>query len=82
MCVCVYIYLYYVFPRVMVYIYNVCVCVYIYLLCISQSDGVAQTRFLATQHAKEAVRLVKQLKPSDAQTALVALTEMVLKRTK
>ncbi|XP_041372252.1 all trans-polyprenyl-diphosphate synthase PDSS1-like [Gigantopelta aegis] len=49
---------------------------------VAQSDGVAQTRFLATQHAKEAVRLLKLLKPSDSQLALISLAEMVLKRTK
>lgn len=47
-----------------------------------QSDGVAQTRILAEQHAKEAVRMIQQLKKCSSQQALIHLVKFVLDRKK
>lgn len=49
---------------------------------IAKSDGVAQTRILAEQHAKEAVRMIQQLKTCSSQQALIHLVKFVLDRKK
>lgn len=49
---------------------------------VLQSDGVAQTRFLAQHYCTEAIRQVSLLRPSPERDALIRLTEMVLCRDK
>ena len=47
-----------------------------------QSDGIEQTKMLATEHTKEAVRLLQRLTSSNIQQALIALTQKLLSRQK
>ncbi|XP_014774210.1 all trans-polyprenyl-diphosphate synthase PDSS1 isoform X2 [Octopus bimaculoides] len=49
---------------------------------VVKSDGVAHTRLLAEQHAKEAISMAKKLKHSASQQALINLVEFVLHRKK
>jgi len=52
------------------------------LEAVMKSDGLAQTRFLAEQHCKEAVRCIQQLSSSQEQKALFTITDKVLNRMK
>lgn len=49
---------------------------------VLKSDGIEQTRFLAHKHLVESVRLMQQLADSPDRRALVAITDLVLNRSK
>ena len=51
-------------------------------MILLQSDGVMETRILAEQHSKEAVRILKSLKKSDSSQALHVIANLVLNRNK
>ena len=47
-----------------------------------QSNGVEETRILAEQHSKEAIKVLKQMRQSDSLKALHNLAHLVLNRKK
>ena len=47
-----------------------------------QSDGVAQTRFMAEKHCLEAISQIKKFCPSPEQEALITITHKILNRLK
>ena len=47
-----------------------------------QSDGVEQTRVLAEQHSKAAIRSLKDFSTSDSKNGLISLANMLLDRKK
>ncbi|KAL8622018.1 hypothetical protein ACOMHN_035546 [Nucella lapillus] len=49
---------------------------------VAKSEGIEQTRMLASKHTQEAVRLLQQLTSSPLQHTLVALTQTLLTRQK
>ncbi|KAF2346556.1 Polyprenyl synthetase, partial [Trinorchestia longiramus] len=48
--------------------------------CVHRSDGLQQTKLLATQHCLHAISVLKQLTPSHEKLALVAITDTVINR--
>ncbi|TPX66153.1 hypothetical protein SpCBS45565_g04644 [Spizellomyces sp. 'palustris'] len=49
---------------------------------VLQSDGLSRTRALAESYCRQAIEAISALPPSNAQTALIQLTEAVLTRKK
>ncbi|XP_055957440.1 all trans-polyprenyl-diphosphate synthase PDSS1 isoform X2 [Patella vulgata] len=49
---------------------------------VAKSEGVEQTKLLAIQHGREAIRQINQLDQSDEQRALINIVNMVLNRSK
>ncbi|KAK7092512.1 all trans-polyprenyl-diphosphate synthase PDSS1-like [Littorina saxatilis] len=49
---------------------------------VAKSDGIEQTKILASEHTKEAVRLLQHLTSSNVQQALMRLTQELLTRQK
>ncbi|CAL1526618.1 unnamed protein product [Lymnaea stagnalis] len=49
---------------------------------VAKSDGVQQTKLLALQHSKEAIKNVQDFASSDAQRALIHLAKILLERKK
>ncbi|ESO87681.1 hypothetical protein LOTGIDRAFT_219858 [Lottia gigantea] len=49
---------------------------------VAKSDGVEETRYLANQHGREAIKQIKLLKQSESQQALINLINTVLTRKK
>ncbi|KAK7480973.1 hypothetical protein BaRGS_00027788 [Batillaria attramentaria] len=49
---------------------------------VSKSDGIEQTKYLASEHTREAIRLLQQLSACDFQNALTSLTHKLLQRQK
>ncbi|XP_076437185.1 all trans-polyprenyl-diphosphate synthase PDSS1-like [Babylonia areolata] len=49
---------------------------------VAKSDGIEQTKLLASKHTQEALRLLQYLNPSTIQHALVTLTQRLLTRQK
>ncbi|CAG5132281.1 unnamed protein product, partial [Candidula unifasciata] len=47
---------------------------------VAKSDGVEQTRLLATQHSKEAIKNMQHFATSDTQQALIRLATILLER--
>ncbi|XP_059154709.1 all trans-polyprenyl-diphosphate synthase PDSS1-like isoform X2 [Physella acuta] len=47
---------------------------------VAKSDGVEQTKLLALHHSREAVNMLKDFAPSDAQRALIKLAQILLDR--
>uniref|UniRef100_A0A0B6Z5C4 Uncharacterized protein n=1 Tax=Arion vulgaris TaxID=1028688 RepID=A0A0B6Z5C4_9EUPU len=47
---------------------------------VAKSNGVGQTKLLATHHSKEAIKNMKQFTTSDAQQALIRLATVLLDR--
>ncbi|KAA0202813.1 hypothetical protein HAZT_HAZT002860 [Hyalella azteca] len=50
--------------------------------CVHRSDGLQQTKLLATQHCLHAISMLQQLAPSQEKLALIAITDRVINRIK
>ncbi|XP_047741705.1 all trans-polyprenyl-diphosphate synthase PDSS1 [Hyalella azteca] len=48
--------------------------------CVHRSDGLQQTKLLATQHCLHAISMLQQLAPSQEKLALIAITDRVINR--
>jgi len=51
------------------------------IVCL-QSNGIAHTRYLASQHSREAVRQIKQLHSSAERDALISAVHRIVNRLK